>query len=609
MILRKTAAGLLLLIAFFSADYQIISAENNNIINSFDFEGNSFQGWTAFGSGIVSPSDENAFSGEYSLKISNRTDAWNGPSYNILSDEALTAGQKYNLSVQVFNASDSEDAFSATIKTVNSEGTEDYVFVGSSSCNPGQWTELSGNFTFAGDLSTALLYIESKSSGDFYIDNAVIKQTGTESIPDNENTQDDSPVAAEQVIISDDEGVDIDNEDIAENEDIAANTAEDSMEEYSDSYSLKEVLSHTSNISRSKPKYSFTFETDDRFTDNFYALYGGRLIRNKDRACKGTYSLYTSERESDDSGPALSLDFLKRNTDYAVSVDVLYEGAEYKGTNEFCLCIGFFKGDVLKKQVINTKSAKKGEWTKLNGTFSIPSDGSNPFIYVITNKANNSSDSYEPVSFYIDDFTLNNISASYTKSFVIILVIVVVTVGSGLIIYFTKIRKKVLSPDKQTILEDIDPETQVRTRAAYNRDVILMIGNPKKTVGKYIAVFDIDSFKSIEKLYGKQKSDQALKRCSEILINAAGSEGTIYRTGNNEFVCISEKDLEIQFSRAISIECSKYLGYPFSIAQGYDKYNAEKDGQEPDIRDIINRADEKMCINKEKQKNSHSSLE
>ncbi len=600
MIIRKTAAFLLLL-AFFSGSSQPVMAENDNTVHSFDFEENTAQGWTAFGTGLVSPSAENAYSGEYSLKITNRGDAWNGPSYDVNFN--LTAGLKYNFSVQVFNASDTEDAFSATLKTVTSDGTEDYCFIGSSSCNPNQWTPLSGNFTFAENLTSAILYIESKASGDFYIDNTVIKLSDSQIISDN--TQNDSPAEAEQNIPSDD-----DSPDRTENEEIEDEDTDTALaEENSNTASAKDVISHTTNLSRDKLKYNFTFEKDDVYSDNFYTLNSGRLIRNKDRASKGTYSLYITDRNDDDTGPSISLDFLKRNTEYVVSVDVLYEGTEYSNTNDFCLCLGFFKGDVLKKQVISKKSVKKSEWTKLDGTFTLPSDGSNPFIYVITDKSGNSSDSYTPVPFYIDEFFLNNVSASYIQSFIIILIIILIVVGTGLLVYFSKFKKSILSPDKQTIVEDIDPETNVRTREAYNRDVIAMIGNPKKTVGKYIAVFDINSFKSIEKLYGKQKSNQALKRCSEILISAAGNQGTIYRTGNNEFVCISDKDLETVFARSISIECSKYSGYPFSIAQGYDKYNAEKDGPEPDIRNIIRRADEKMCINKENQKNSHSSLE
>lgn len=599
MIIPKKAACLLLLLAFFSVSPQIALAENDDTVHSFDFEENNAQGWTAFGAGIVSPSSENAFSGEYSLKISNRGDAWNGPSYDVNSN--LISGQKYNLSIQVFNASDSEDAFSATLKTVTSDGVEDYCFIGSASCNPSQWTLLTGNFTFSENLSTAILYIESKASDDFYIDNAIIKAANNPSVQDN--AQSNSNTVSEQNIISDDNALNL-----TEDENIS-DTDENTDEDSSEIGSVQEVISHTTNISRDKPKYNFTFEKDDTYCDNFYTLNGGRLIRNKDRASKGTYSLYTSERKNNDTGPAISLDFIKKSTDYAVSVDVLYEGAEYSSSNDFCLCLGFYKGDVLKKQVISQKTVKKDEWIKLDGTFSIPSDSTNPFIYVITEKSDNSSDSNSPASFYIDEFSFNNISASYIQSFLIILVIIVIIVGSGLLIYFSKFKKSLLSPDKQTIPEDIDPETNVRTREAYNRDVILMIGNPKKTIGKHIAVFDINSFKSIEKLYGKQKSDQALKRCSDVLIKAAADQGTVYRTGNNEFVCISDKDLEIKFSRAISIECSKFLGYPFSIAQGYDKYNAEKDGPEPDIRNIIKRADEKMCINKENEKNSHSSLE
>ena len=605
MIIKKTAVGLLFLLSFLSGSTQTVFADNNETVNSFDFEGNDSQSWAAFGTSTVISTNENAYSGECSLKISNRNEGWNGPSYNIFS--SLTAGNKYDLSLQVFNASDSEDAFSATLKNTIADGTEDYLYIGSAACNPNEWTTLSGSFTFTDTMTSALLYIESKATGDFYIDNVTVS---TSDIIISDNTQNDSQTNDDQNTKSDDESPDI-SENITEDKDTNINKAEiqNNAEDNSSADPMKEVLSHTTNISRNKPDYNFTFEQNDKFSDNFYALNKGRLIRNKDHAGKGSYSLLLTERTSDDSGLALSLDFLKRNTDYAVSANVFYEGNDCNDTNDFSLCLGFFKGNILKKQVINKTSVQKDEWTKLDGTFTIPSDGLNPFIYIVSEKDINNSDSYIPVSFYIDDFSFHNISSSYIKTFVIILAIIIILVVSGLLIYFSKFKKNILSPDKQTLIEDIDPETKVRTRDAYNRDVIFMIANPQKTVGKYIAVFDINSFKTIEKLYGKKKSGQALKRCSDILLSAADNQGTIYRTGNNEFVCISDTDLEIQFSRAISIECSKYLGYPLLIAQGYDKYDVEKDGAAPDIRNIIRRADEKMCINKENQKNSHSSLE
>ncbi len=598
MIFRKTAVCLMTVLSFLTCGAYTISADNEDSVQLFDFEGNSAQGWYAFGTGNVSASNEVAFSGEYSLKTTNRGDSWNGPVYNI--NAFLTAGQQYSVSIHVFNASDTEDAYSATLKTVSSDDNEKYTFVSRTSCPPNQWNTITGEFSFEENLNSALLYIESQSTGDFYIDDVSFEPLLSED--SQENPQNDliqDPVEQNEVI-SDDDGLEPENEDTEEQTNKKSDIS---------SKSLKEAISHTTNIARGKQKYNFTFEKNDTYDENFYTFNSGRLIRNKDRASKGSYSLYTSQRETNDSGPSISLDFLQRNTEYTAGIDVLYEGTEYDSTANFCLCLGFFKGDILKQQIISKETVKKTEWTTIKGNFLIPSDASNPFMYIITENTSDSSASSDPVSFYIDEFCLNDLSSSYIQSFIIIFVIIIVVIGSGLLFYFSRHNKNLLSPDKKTILEDIDPETNARTREAYNRDVILMIGNPKKAVGKYISVFDIDSFKSIEKLYGKRKSDQALKRCADMIIETAGDLGTVYRTGNNEFVCISDTDLETQFERTIAIECGKYLGYPFSVAQGYDKYKADKDGDEPDIRNIISRADEKMCINKEKQKKSHSAFE
>lgn len=600
MIFRKTAAGFLTVLALFIGCSQTIFAENNESDYSFNFEGNNSQGWGPFGTGLVYPSNEAAFSGEYSLKSSNRDDRWNGPVFDINSN--LKAEQKYSFSINAMNASGETDTFSATIKTTDAGGVENYSFLGTASAEPGQWVTITGSFSFVSNLSSALLYIETQTAtGDFFIDDVIFTPISSEGSNNqqiqnqNETVQSDNP----------------ENESLKEKQITDDDTSESSATENikAENSSSNAVQTHSSNIVRNKLKYEFTFEKDDMYDDNFYAFNSGRLIRNKDKANKGSYSLYTAERKNNDDGPALPLDFLKRNTEYAVSVNVLYDGTEYSKKTNFSLCLGFFKSGVLKKQVIRKIDVKKAEWTKLDGTFSVPMDGSNPFLYIITDDIQANNESSLPVSFYIDDLSLKSTSVHAIQTVIFILILVILLVIAILIFYFSKFNKNILSPDKKTIIEDIDPETGARTREAYNRDVILLIGNPNKTIGKYIAVFDINSFSSIEKLYGKKKSDQALKRCADMLLEAAGDDGTVYRTGSNEFVCISETDLEAQFSRIISVKCSKYEGYPFSVAQGYDKYNPIKDGDEPDIRNIISRADEKMCINKANMKKSHSSFE
>ena len=123
------------------------------------------------------------------------------------------------------------------------ESYEDYLYIGSAACNPNEWTTLSGSFTFTDTMTSALLYIESKATGDFYIDNVTVS---TSDIIISDNTQNDSQINDDQNTKSDDESPDI-SENITEDKDTNINKAEiqNNAEDNSSAYPMKEVLSHT----------------------------------------------------------------------------------------------------------------------------------------------------------------------------------------------------------------------------------------------------------------------------------------------------------------------------------------------------------------------------
>ena len=65
-----------------------------------DFEDGTTQGWGPFGSPTVANSTEAAFTGARSLKTTNRTATFMGPSINLLPNQ-LTPGANHRVSVAV----------------------------------------------------------------------------------------------------------------------------------------------------------------------------------------------------------------------------------------------------------------------------------------------------------------------------------------------------------------------------------------------------------------------------------------------------------------------------------------------------------------------------
>jgi hypothetical protein len=130
---------------------------------------NGTTGWTVFGSGKLSAAKSVFHGGLSSLKIGNRTAAWNGPSQVI---SGLTSGQSYTVRVWVRSQTGTPTA-KATLQLT--AGSTTYVSLASAAVNSSGWTLLSGTATvsWSGTLTSAKFYVETSSGTDnFYIDDA-----------------------------------------------------------------------------------------------------------------------------------------------------------------------------------------------------------------------------------------------------------------------------------------------------------------------------------------------------------------------------------------------------------------------------------------------------
>jgi endo-1,4-beta-xylanase len=158
-----------------------------NILKTGDFEELGALGWYGRGNAQLSLDTEEYHGGAHSLKVTRRTRTWAGPMINLT--EVLEKGKTYNISAWVkYNEGPDYSTFNIQFETFTS-GNAEYINLGRSTANKGEWTLLEGDYTIPNDpnLSELSLYIEGVwkadheltpyDTMDFYIDDVVIIET------------------------------------------------------------------------------------------------------------------------------------------------------------------------------------------------------------------------------------------------------------------------------------------------------------------------------------------------------------------------------------------------------------------------------------------------
>ena len=134
-----------------------------------DFE-NGYGGWAGRGDAAISVVDTTANSGEKSLYISGRTKSWHGAACAKIKE--LRPGKTYYISGYVMQdeGNDSEQ-INLQILYKDSNGTEQYKSVSNTQAKKGEWTLVDGNYTVPSDATNVTVYFETPSNLiNFYID-------------------------------------------------------------------------------------------------------------------------------------------------------------------------------------------------------------------------------------------------------------------------------------------------------------------------------------------------------------------------------------------------------------------------------------------------------
>lgn len=127
-----------------------------------------------------------------------------------------------------------------------------------------------------------------------------------------------------------------------------------------------------------------------------------------------------------------------------------------------------------------------------------------------------------------------------------------------------------------------------------------------------IIIFDVNSFKYINDVYGHQRGDQILKSVAMILKEVYHKNGRCYRIGGDEFCVIIEKEIQnvktlnIQLEKMIEQKREKEPEFP-TLSYGISTYNPNS----KDVHDVaatIKSADDKMYKMKRRMKESPNKM-
>ncbi len=545
-----------LIIAFLTATAVIpyyseeVHAETDNqeIILSTDFENNNMGSWFPFGEGTFAITDNTSHSGESCLKVTDRVNTYNGPYLDCSA--ILKSGETYSFDAWIYQESGSEKNFSWTLKYFESTGVARYKQISATEQDSGEWVEMSAEVTIPEDSSGYAIYFESSNATvDFYIDDVTIRGKSAETV-------------------------------------------------------------QTENITESEENQDYTYYFD--FEENSYPWRNRgdeNLIHTDECSYTGSHSIYSSNRNRTWNGPCVNIsDKIKRNVKYFFSAYVMYNGQEYENSHIFRMEIKYTLDGKENYMLIKDKEIEKNQWEKISGYYVVPEKAENIQFYIQTDNVEEGEEQIDDLmSFYVDTVTIAEATViQHQQNIRIALIAVSAIVLITVLIFIIRFIVKLAKRNSEALeLASKDVMTHLLNRNSYEKRLEELAGNPEELKSLYFALCDVNFMKFINDNFGHKKGDEAVIRCAETLSKAVGDNGEVYRTGGDEFVCITKIPMENEIRKALETESKKESSYPFMIASGFSSYNPETDGDIPDVKAIVSRTDKEMYINKQKIKSEN----
>lgn len=514
--------------------------DKQTLLSYSDFESDSFQGWSAFGNkSVISITNNTAHGGNRCIETTSRSAAWSGPALNI--SNLVIMGTEVKFQAYVKGILKDEINVMMSVKSINTKGTEDYVTVDSVLTNNEDWQLIEGTYIVPENITELTLYFQTDTGlENFCIDD--IKIFGE--LKKTEVTENDGDT----------------------------------------------------------DRYEFDFENG---LENWLPRGDISVLSSKDYSYSGKYSIYTSGRKEFWNAPMVHLDKIRTGVSYNYSAYVMYNGSEYEDNHVFSLKLQYNMNGAEVYSDINSKTLHKNTWSKLEGDFTIPEGAEDIALYIQTaDVMNGNADENDLMSFYVDNvviFDSTIINRNRLINVTIVFAVVAVAVSLIALIIYLIVKKS--NQTKAILLSaSMDAMTKTFNRNTYEERMKVLESSPEKCMKLYITVCDVNFLKYINDNYGHEAGDRAIIRCAEVLLRTIGKKGKVYRTGGDEFMCITKYDLTEDIKTEFSIESSHYKGYPFSVAVGTAHYDSTIDFDVPDVKAILTRSDKEMYKHKQEIK-------
>ncbi len=483
--------------------------------------------------------------GQSEIKINSESAASGNYSLSVTERKKAWSGPCLNISdivtpdsiltVSAFASGNTEVMMS--VKFVDSKGKENYKTLAQEICGKGNWSEIKGEFDIPEDITDLTLYFQTPESlEDFSIDDVKIYSDVSDIISDK-----------------DDE----------------------------------------------KGEYYFDFENG---TEGWIPVGEMSLINTNKFSYTGTHSLRASNRTLFWNCPSVRIN-IENGVCYDYAAYVMFNSDNSNDTRKFALKLKYVYNGSDVYSDITSKILHQGSWSKLSGEFILPDGAADVHLYVQTNLMSEDGKVDSPddlISFYVDNVSVHDCSLynkrKKIKAIIICIVSALMTAAAIIIIRILIKRSRVSKAMIRSA--SFDAMTGAYNRNAYEEEIRQLEKNPEKCRNIFITTCDVNELKKINDSYGHESGDKAIKRCASLLLKTIGRRGKVYRTGGDEFICITNEDLTRELTTEMTIESGKYKGYPFSAAIGTAFHDNEIDGKNPNIKAIIARSDKEMYKNK-----------
>ncbi len=545
--------------------------ENTSLI--FDFE-NDASYWRTSVNGSVCIDETRYNSGNMSLRSTERSHFFDGPAINLV--EYLIPGESYQISAYIYHENVETLSYRGTIRFTNSSGASSYATAIQTDIPSNTWTKITGSFVAKEDSKESLLYFEcTNETVDFWIDDFEIT------------------------------GLFFKTPDFSESSPATTSRAEDKTPDIT-TVSETETSPHAGdpvNIHKMPDIFDFENNTDL----NFFSMDNAKFAIIDDYSSSGKNSLYIYNRKNTSSSLNMNVQHLNRNVIYSFSSYLMYYQSDAPEEATFRIYITYRYNGYNKHEKISEISFNKHTWSKTSGIFTIPEGAEKPSIKIYTECKRELEN--VAMNFFVDNITLTDVTESQKfKKFSDMISILIISV---VLIILTIISRIVLRKhyEKKMIIEkaSIDAMTGVKNRNAYESHIQKLTVSPELCKKVHIISCDLNFLKHLNDNLGHEYGDKAICKCANMLVSVV-KNGDVYRIGGDEFICITNENFEESLRRTVETETKVEDDDVFSVAVGFSSYDQYTDGPAPSIKQIIERADANMYINKKECKERYPQL-